>query len=155
MLIEQLKTNLGKSAHGGQTLYDHLFDCEKVAYRILTDRKFVPSGYQRQRIDQLLFATFVHDIGKLDPDFQAMLMAAREGRRLPAKRVKHEASTLAFEEVLRSSEEEIRVHLAQCLGYSFSGPIDIEDVLTFSLSHHGLFYRNGLSTREQPGHAAG
>lgn len=140
MFIDKLKSNLGKSAHGGQTLYDHLFGCAKVAHRILTDSRFVPGDYPKQKRDQLLFSTFTHDVGKLDQHFQGMLNAARNGQPLPSKRVKHEASTLDFDQLVQETEEEIRVHLHGELGYKFTEKINIEDALTFALSHHGLFY---------------
>src|SRR5574341_756354 len=108
MLVAKFKDNLGKSAHDGQTLHDHLMSCAKVANRVLTDPHFVPADYPKQKRDQLLFSTFIHDIGKLDPNFQAMLRAARDKQPLPSKRVKHEASTLDFELLLRESEDEIK-----------------------------------------------
>lgn len=140
MLIEKFKSNLGKSAHGGQTLYGHLMDCLKIACRILTDRRLIPDGYPKQKRDQLLFGTFIHDIGKLDSDFQAMLKAACNGQPLPSKRVKHEASTLDFEQLIRESEEEVKNHLQNVLNYKFTEPISFEDILAFAVTHHGLFY---------------
>lgn len=148
MLIDKLKINLGKSAHGGQTLYDHLIASAKVAHRVLTDYRFAPPDYPKQKSDQLLFSTFIHDIGKLDCGFQAMLVAARAKEPLPSKRVKHEASTLDFEQLLRESEDQIKTHLGHVLGYQFTEKIDIDDALAFALGHHGLFHlsfeaRNG------------
>lgn len=140
MLIERFKNNLGKSSYGGQTLYDHTMDCVKIALRILSDSRFVPEGYPGQKRDQLLFAMFIHDIGKLDPDFQTMLYAARDSRPMPSKRIKHEASTLDFEQLVRKSVSEIKEHLHQVLDYSFTGEIDIDDALAFTVCHHGLFY---------------
>lgn len=140
MLIGKLKTNLGKSAHGGQTLYCHLIDCARVAHRIVTDHRFALGDYPKQKSDQLLFSTFIHDIGKLDPGFQDMLAAARDKQPLPPKRVKHEASTLDFEQLLRESEDEIKTHLGDALGYRFTESIDIDDALAFALGHHGLFH---------------
>lgn len=149
MFIYKLKSNLGKSAHGGQMLYDHLISCAKVAHRILTDSRFIPNDYPKQKCDQLLFSTFIHDVGKLDPNFQLMLSAARDGQPLPSKRVKHEASTLDFEQLVQETEEEIRTHLQETLGYRFSEKIDLDDALTFALSHHGLFYLSYEKRDEQ------
>lgn len=140
MLIERFKSNLGKSAHGGQTLYAHTMDCLKIAYRVLTNQRFTPDGYPEQKSDQLLFGTFIHDIGKLDSDFQAMLKAACSGQPLPSRRVKHEASTLEFEQLIQESEEEIKKHLQNMLDYKFTEPISFEDTLAFAVTHHGLFY---------------
>jgi hypothetical protein len=142
MLVAKFKSNLGKSSQGGESLYDHLMDCTRVAHKILTDTRFVPADYPKRLRDQLLFATFTHDLGKLDPRFQAMLEAARDGRPLPAKRVKHEASTLEpeFVTLLRESEEEVKAHLHTELGYEFSEPLNLEETLAFAVTHHGLFY---------------
>lgn len=148
MLLSVFKDNLGKSSHGGQTLYNHTMDCVKVAHKILTDKRFAPPDYPKRKRDQLLFATFIHDVGKLDADFQAMLRAARDGQELPAKRVKHEASTLEFEQWLIEAQDEIREHLHNVLDYKFTETIDYDDVLAFAVSHHGLFY---LSFEERNG----
>jgi hypothetical protein len=140
MLTAMFRDNLGKSSQGGQTLYDHIMACVKVAHRILSDSRFVPEDYPRQKRDQLLFSVFIHDIGKLDPDFQAMLHAARDNQPFPPKRVKHEASTLDFVTLLLESQEEVREHLHELLNHKSTEPIDIEDALAFAVSHHGLFY---------------
>jgi len=140
MLVAKFKTNLGKSSHGGETLYGHIMDCARVAHRILTDNRFTPSDYPKQKRDQLLFALFIHDVGKLDPDFQAMLGAARDNQPLPSKHVKHEASTLDFEQLVSEAQDEIRAHLRDVLDYKFTSSIDLDDALAFAVTHHGLFY---------------
>jgi len=127
-------------------------DCVKVAHKVLTDERFVPAGYPKQKRDQLLFAMFIHDVGKLDSDFQAMLRAARDGDPLPPKRVKHEASTLDFERLIVETQDEVRTHLWDVLGYKFTEEINLDDALVFTVSHHGLFYlsfeaRNGQVLR--------
>lgn len=148
MLVDDFRSSLGKSSHGGQNLYEHLMDCTQIAHTILTDARFVPEGYPKTKRDQLLFSVFVHDLGKLDGRFQAMLEAARDGQPLPPKRVKHEAGTLDFEAVLRESVDEVCTHLEQTVGYRFGTTIDIEDALAFAVTHHGLFY---LSFEEREG----
>lgn len=140
MLVAKFKSNLGKSSHGGETLYGHIMDCVKVAHKVLTDKRFVPPDYPKQKRDCLLLGTFFHDIGKLDPDFQKMLEASRDGQPLPPKRVKHEASTLNFEKLLIEAQEEVKEHLRNELDYRITEPIDCEDLLAFAVTHHGLFY---------------
>jgi len=140
MLVCRFKNNLGKSSQGGEPLYNHLMDCVKIAHKVLTDQRFTPADYPKQKRDQLLFAVFIHDVGKLDPNFQAMLQAARDGSKLPAKRVKHEASTLDFEKLVREAEDEVKRHLRDVLDYQFTEPIDFNDALAFAVTHHGLFY---------------
>lgn len=148
MLVDAFKNNLGKSSRGGQTLYDHIVDCTRIAHAILNDARFVPADYPKAKRDQLLFSVFVHDLGKLDERFQAMLAAARDGLPLPAKRVKHEASTLDFEHLLRDNVLEVYTHIEGVFGHRFSSTVDIEDALAFAVTHHGLFY---LSFEEREG----
>lgn len=140
MLIDKFKNNLGKSSRGGETLYDHTMDCVKVTHKVLTDQRIVPVDYPTQKRDQLLYSMFIHDIGKLDPNFQAMLEASRDNKELPPKRIKHEASTLDFETLLIETQEEVKEHLGDVLNYEITTPINFEDVLAFAVSHHGLFY---------------
>lgn len=152
MLVAKFKDNLGKSSHDGESLYEHTMDCVKVAHKVLTDKRFAPADYPKQKRDQLLFAMFIHDVGKLDADFQAMLRAARDGEPLPPRRVKHEASTSDFEQLVVETQDEVREHLRDVLGYKFTEEINIDDALAFTVSHHGLFYlsfeaRNGQVLR--------
>jgi len=149
VLVAEFKSNLGKSSRGGQTLYDHLMDCTRIAYKILTDVRFAPAGYPKSKRDQLLFSTFIHDLGKLDERFQAMLAASRDDQPLPSKRVKHEASTLDFEARLRGNVTEVCAHLEQALGYRFTEAISVEDTLAFAVTHHGLFYLSFEAREEQ------
>lgn len=152
MLVAEFSSSLGKSSHGGESLYDHTMDCVKVAHKVLTDERVVPADYSKQKRDQLLFAMFIHDVGKLDSDFQAMLRAARDGEPLPPKRIKHEASTLDFEQLIAETQGEVKAHLWDVLGYKFTEEINLDDALAFTVSHHGLFYlsfeaRNGQVLR--------
>lgn len=147
-MVARFKNNLGKSSRRGESLYDHTMDCVKIAHKVLTDKRFAPADYPKQKRDQLLFAMFIHDVGKLDADFQAMLRAARDGEPLPPKRVKHEASTSDFEQLIVETQDEVKEHLRDVLDYKFTGEINLDDVLAFAVSHHGLFY---LSFEERNG----
>ena len=140
MLVNKFKNNWGKSSHDGETLYDHTMDCIKIMHKVLTEKRLVPAGYPKQKRDQLLYSMFIHDIGKLDPNFQAMLEASRDDKELPAKRVKHEASTLDFEALLVETQEEATEYLRDALDYKITTEINFEDALAFAVSHHGLFY---------------
>lgn len=142
MLITRLKNNLGKSSHGGETLYDHMMDSVKIAHKVLTNQHFVPAGYSKQKCDQLLFSTFIHDIGKLDPTFQTMLQASRDGQSMPSKHVKHEASSLDFEQLIMEAQDEVKSHLHDELDYKFTESIDLDIALAFAVTHHGLFYES-------------
>jgi hypothetical protein len=97
------------------------------------------------RLDRLIFATFVHDMGKLGPNFQAMLEAAASGQPLPDKRVKHEASTFDYDlpRLVEENREAIREELRGACEYdlnlaSLEGAMD--HIWAFAVTHHGLFY---------------
>lgn len=140
MLVDRYKAALGKST-GRQSLYDHSLACVDAALRVarLAGEKPGP------RLDRLVFATFVHDVGKLDPAFQAMLEAAASGRPLPSKRVKHEASTFDYDHarLVEESKEAIREELRGALGYDLDlkhVEEAMDHVWAFAVTHHGLFY---------------
>ncbi|MGQ9555766.1 MAG: HD domain-containing protein [Anaerolineae bacterium] len=141
MLLDKYKAALGKST-GRQSLYDHCITCVDVALRVarLTGEEPGP------RLDQLIFATFVHDVGKLDPDFQAMLEAAARGQKLPGKKVKHEASTFDYDHprLVEESKETIREELRGACSYSLDlgnvGGEVMDYIWAFAVTHHGLFH---------------
>jgi len=151
MLVERFKAALGKST-GRQSLYDHTMSCVDVALRMARLAGEEPGPC----LDRLVFATFVHDVGKLDPDFQAMLAAAAVGQPLSGKRVKHEASTFDYDHprLVEESKGAIRAELRGACGYE----LDLDNVhgeamdhiWAFAVSHHGFFYvsyergRNGV-----------
>ncbi len=151
MLVERFKAALGKST-GRQSLYDHTMACVDVALRVahLVDEAPGP------RLDRLIFAIFVHDVGKLDPDFQAMLEAAADGRPLPGRRVKHEASTFDYDHprLVEKSKEAIRDELRGACGYELDlcnvNEKALDHIWAFAVTHHGFFYvsyerdRNGI-----------
>jgi len=139
-LVARYQNALGKST-GRQSLYDHSLACVDVALRVARLAGEEPGP----RLDRLVFATFVHDVGKLDPAFQAMLEAAASGQPLPGKRVKHEASTFDYDHprLVEESKEAIREELRETCGYemdlaNLEGAMD--HIWAFAVSHHGLFY---------------
>lgn len=141
MLIERYQTTLGKSNHGGQSLYDHIFWSVEAGLRV-AHLGGVSDGPQ---LDVMLVATAVHDVGKLDPDFQAMLKASRDGRDLPAKRVKHEASTFDYDhpELVEHSLPALREEICAVTGYTINLDnvrLRMDDVWAGAVTHHGLFY---------------
>jgi len=141
MLVDKYKAALGKST-GSQSLYDHSIACVDIALRVA--RLFGED--QGPRLDRLIFAAFVHDVGKLDPDFQPMLEAAANGRPLPAKKVKHEAGTFDYDHprLVEESKEAIRQELRGAVRYNLdlknvAGEV-MEHVWAFAVTHHGLFH---------------
>ena len=141
MLIDKYKAALGKST-GRQTLYDHSLSCVEVALRVA----WLASEEPGPRLDRLAFATFVHDVGKLDPDFQAMLEAAASGQPLPGKKVKHEASTFDYDHprLVEESKEAIRQELQGACGYDLDlanlEGTAMDHIWAFAVTHHGLFH---------------
>jgi hypothetical protein len=138
--MDRYKTAPGKSA-GSQSLYDHYLACVDVALRVARLAGEEPG----RRLDRLVFATFVHDVGKLDPNFQAMLEATASSRPLPNRRVKHEASTFDYDHprLVKENMEYIRKELKAACGYNLDlanleGAMD--HIWAFAVSHHGLFY---------------
>jgi hypothetical protein len=139
-LVARYQNALGKST-GRQSLYDHSLACVDVALWVARLAGEEPGP----RLDRLIFATFVHDVGKLDPNFQAMLEAAASGQPLPGKRVKHEASTFDYDHprLVEESKEAIRQELRGACGYdldlaNLEGAMD--HIWAFAVTHHGLFY---------------
>ena len=140
MLVRRFKESLGKSK-GRQSLYDHCLSSTQIALKVAEMAGEKPGP----RLDRLLFATFVHDVGKLDPNFQTMIDAVSKGQKLPAKKVKHEASTFDYElpQLVEASKEEIVGDLQEALGYRLdlaSLDMAMEHIWAFAVSHHGLFY---------------
>ena len=149
MLVSIFKESLGKSK-GRQSLYEHSLSSTRIALQVARMVGERPG----QRLDRMLFATFVHDVGKLDPNFQAMLDAVSKGEKLPAKKVKHEASTFDYElpQLVLDSREEIAGELEKALGYRLD-PASLEGAMehiwAFAVSHHGLFYLSYERGRDQ------
>jgi hypothetical protein len=139
-LVARYQNALGKST-GRQSLYDHSLACVDVALWVARLAGEEPGP----RLDRLIFATFVHDVGKLDPNFQAMLEAAASGQPLPGKRVKHEASTFDYDHprLVEENKEAIRKELKAACGYDLN-LANLEEAMdhiwAFAVTHHGLFY---------------
>lgn len=142
-LSERFRRSLAKSK-GALSLYDHVADSTRVAVHIVEHS--MPAGYPPERRDTLILATFLHDVGKLDQDFQQMLYcrwAGDEEGVKGLKRVKHEASTL--DEGPRSLVErdlgQAVAAVTQTTGYQAQPErVNLLDLWTFAVSHHGLFY---------------
>jgi hypothetical protein len=141
MLIERYHKALGKSNHGGQSLYDHIFWSIEAGLRTAQ----LVGIHEGPQLDVMLMGIGIHDVGKLDPDFQAMLQASRDGRDLPPKRVKHEASTLDYDHptLVENSLTALRDEIRAYTGYTVdldNVAARMDDVWTCAVTHHGLFY---------------
>jgi len=117
----------------GLTLMGHLLPSAKIARMILNRWA---KDYDKKKRMILLTGAFLHDVGKLDPVFQAMLRGEEV-----KKRVKHEANTIDYEKDIRNEFREITGYLQKQL----EEPVEVEeefidDILAFAATHHGLFY---------------
>lgn len=142
MLVDRYKQALGKSNHGGQSLYSHVLQSIEAGLRVSRLASQVPQA----SLDVLVLGLWLHDIGKLDPDFQEMLRAAATSQPLPPKRVKHEASTFDYDHVAlaEATIHEVRSELRGTLAYELDPahlqPEAMEWVWAMAVTHHGLFY---------------
>lgn len=143
MMMKRFHQAYAKTAHKGQTLYDHTFQCVDVGLRLA---QFVPS-YPKFALDIVIMSLCIHDIGKLDPTFQKMLQTRLKGQEYIGKLVKHEGHSLDHDHVLLV---ENGLHeLATELRANFSYTVDIDHFLqeeglewawATAVNHHGLFY---------------
>lgn len=148
-LVELFQESLGKST-GALSLYRHTIDVVKGAVSIARfgQREL---GYDRKHADRIVLAAFLHDIGKLNRDFQRMLLCVSEGKLEEIKsipRIKHEAETFNILEeapgIVEGSAETIGEAIEEETGWELSDGLADggvhEDVWTFAVTHHGLFY---------------
>ena len=152
MLLDRYRQALGKSKEG-QSLYHHSMAAVDILLRVAALAGEQPGP----RLDRLVFAGVIHDVGKLDPDFQVMLEAAYRKGPDPAKIVKHEACTFDHDHqhlVLESKEairDELRGGVAvrnaefdsqfsYCLDLESLDERAMEHIWAFAVTHHGLFY---------------
>lgn len=143
MLIEQYRQAYAKTAHKGQSLYDHTFQCVDAGLRIA---QFAPT-YLQASLNTLILSLCIHDIGKLDPTFQQMLKTKLQGREYSGKLVKHEGHSLEHDHVfiVENSLHELAAELKANFGYAvdidrFLQEGGLEWVWAYAVNHHGLFY---------------
>lgn len=143
MLITNFHQAYAKTAHKGQTLYDHTFQCVDAGLRLA---QFVPD-YPQTALDTLMLGLSIHDIGKLDPTFQQMLQTRLKGNDYKGKLVKHEGYSLDHDHVplVENSLHELTAELKANFGYAvdtdrFLQEEGLEWAWAFAVNHHGLFY---------------
>jgi hypothetical protein len=155
-LVERFKAAYGKSHgdyqgryNGPFRLNDHVIDAVHACVHIFNHLDI--EAYDRHKADVLAVATYLHDLGKLDDNFQKMLAFRHEHPTdsiagTGIKIVKHEASTFDFtESVTQADIEAVCVMIEDETGYrtdphTFTDPQVLADVWGFAASHHGLFY---------------
>ncbi|PZS04566.1 MAG: hypothetical protein DLM69_01715 [Candidatus Chloroheliales bacterium] len=141
-ISEQFQLAWGKSSHSGQRLYDHGIWAARAAVHLLR----ASSALDRKLKDNLILATYIHDIGKLDADFQRMLEFAIKGDKdgmKSVRRVKHEANTLEdrYINLINGNIKDAAHSIAEVTGYEISEKhINVDDILTLATTHHGMFY---------------
>ncbi len=151
-LLNQFRTKFGKSHgdlerrySGPLRLHDHVIDAVHVCVHLL---KCPPMQYTRRQADIVVLATYLHDLGKLDDNFQRMLQTKHADPKASLKGipiVKHEASTLDFTgSVTPQDIAEVCAMITVETGYQFSNSAfdagEMDDIWGFAVTHHGLFY---------------
>ena len=143
MLIKRYQQTWAKTAHKGQSLYEHTFQCVDAGLRLA---QLVPD-YPQVALDSLVLSLCMHDIGKLAPTFQQMLTAKLNGLQYKGKLVKHEAHSLEHDHVslVENSLNELATELKANFGYSvdvdrFLQADGLEWVWATAVNHHGLYY---------------
>ena len=147
-LVSMFEESLGKST-GALSLYRHTMDVVKGAASIARFGE-TKLGYDRERADLIVLAAFMHDIGKLNDNFQRMLRYVSEGRLEEIKsipKIKHEAETFNILNespgVIEDSAKSIAGAVEEETGWTISADLlraVPEDIWTFAVTHHGLFY---------------
>lgn len=142
MLISRYHNTFAKTSHGGQSLYDHTFQCVETAVRLA---HFTPD-YPQTKLDVLILGVCIHDVGKLDPTFQAMLHAKLGGPAFSGRPVKHEGCSFGHDHIplVENSFSEIKTELKSAYSYD----LDLNHLTTEGLewawacavTHHGMYY---------------
>lgn len=147
-LVTRFEESLGKST-GALSLYRHTMDVVKGAAGIVRFGE-KELGYDKGRADLIVLAAFIHDIGKLNENFQQMLRYVSEGKLEEIKsipKIKHEAETFTILHelpgVIEDSAKPITRAIEEESGWTI--PANLlravpEDIWTFAVTHHGLFY---------------
>jgi hypothetical protein len=150
-LTDRFQRSLAKSK-GALSLHDHTMDSTKVAVHVLN--QLPVDSYPVEKRDTLVLATYLHDLGKLDQDFQKMLYYRSVGDEESVRglhRVKHEASSLdaEFRQLVERDLGDAIAAVADVTEYQAQEErVNLEDLFAFAVSHHGLFY---VSVEKWPG----
>lgn len=154
-LVDRFKAAYGKSHadylgryEGPFRLHDHVIDAVRACVHLLNHLDI--ETYGRRKADILVVATYLHDLGKLDENFQKMLKFRydkQEGSLSQAgiKIVKHEASTFDFTGSITPTDiAAVCAMISEVTGY-YPNPntfdqTALDDVWGFAATHHGLFY---------------
>jgi|GEM_PF-675108 len=154
-IVDRFKAAYGKSHadyldryDGPFRLHDHVIDAVRACVHLLNNLDLKAFG--RRKADILVVATYLHDLGKLDENFQKMLRFRydkQEGSLAQAgiKIVKHEASTFDFTDSITPADiASVCVMIGEVTGY-YPDPNTFDqsalnDIWGFAATHHGLFY---------------
>jgi CRISPR-associated endonuclease Cas3-HD len=131
-LVDRMNKAVAKSLPR-VSLFEHSFGVLQIVDHMIRQTE----GYSDDQASVLRLGAFLHDIGKLNEDFQAMLYASDKSQ---VKRVKHEAQTYQFYEDVMNERNDVVEWLAEALNCRVINPKDWGDVFAFAVTHHGLFY---------------
>jgi hypothetical protein len=125
-----------KNAHAKSDSDVTLFEHSYGVLRIVDHMIRVTPNYPLQQAAVLRLGAFLHDIGKLHPEFQRMLQNPNG----QDKWVKHEGQTYLFEKDVETDLEALARWMSHDLACEMTLPEDLSDVLAFAVTHHGVFY---------------
>lgn len=131
-IIERMKLADAKSSPKS-SLFAHCLGVLQIVDHMIQHTH----GYSIEKASVLRLGAFFHDVGKLNPDFQALLHASPDA---PVKRIKHEAQTFQFYQDVVNDVDKVAEWIAGEFGCDLIVPQDFGDLFAFAVTHHGLFY---------------
>jgi hypothetical protein len=132
MLIERMKGAAAKSSPK-VSLFKHCYGVLQIVDHMVHHTPHYPV----EKASVLRLGAFLHDIGKLHPDFQDMLHPSHDTQ---VKRIKHEAQTYDFYRDVINDIHYVARWIAYEMDCRMEVPNDLADMFAFAVTHHGLFY---------------
>lgn len=131
-LIQQMREARAKST-SSVTLLEHSVGVLQIVDHMI---RMTPH-YPNEHASVLRMGAFLHDVGKLVPEFQQLLHRPLADDQRP---VKHEAMTFSYYEQVTEEIEAVAKWVADYTGCKITLPTDVSDLYAFAVTHHGLYY---------------